>query len=119
MEHIDLGTTGQKEKVSYGDWADMISDAKTLGLIDLLGPGTKPNHIQKVCFEDIKAVSTRRNVIVSGPTNSGKSLIGYILLFQAIKRGDRALLIEPFRAIAQEKYEELTRVKDEISNLLG
>ncbi|MDA7618290.1 DEAD/DEAH box helicase [Verrucomicrobia bacterium] len=119
MEHIDLGTTGEKKKKSYGDWCEMVTDAKTLELIKLLGPGTRPNHIQKVCFKDKKAVTTRRNVIVSGPTNSGKSLIGYIMLFQSIKRGDRALLIEPFRAIAQEKYEELTRVKKEISNLLG
>jgi hypothetical protein len=61
----------------------------------------------------------RRNLIVSAPTNSGKSLIGYLFLLDALRRGKRGLLLEPFRVLAVEKYEELSRHASEISKELG
>lgn len=51
-----------------------------------------------------------RNVVVSIPTASGKSLIAYLaILHNRLQRrpGSKALYIVPLRALASEKYEEL------------
>ncbi len=55
------------------------------------------------------------NLLVSSPTNSGKSLVGEHCLLKALQVKKIAILIEPLRALAQEKYDELNnKYKDEI-----
>ncbi len=49
------------------------------------------------------------NLIVSIPTASGKSLIAYMAILRAFKRGLKSVYIVPLRALAMEKYEELIR----------
>ncbi len=49
------------------------------------------------------------SVIVSIPTASGKSLIAYIAILRAFKRGLKSVYIVPLRSLAMEKYEELKR----------
>ena len=44
---------------------------------------------------------------MSAPTNAGKTLVGLLILLHAIHRGQRAVFIEPLRAVAREKFEEL------------
>src|SRR5262249_22219696 len=48
----------------------------------------------------------------------GKSLLGYLLLLDAICQGRRALLLEPLRAVAQEKFDELTCALPRLSAVL-
>ena len=50
-----------------------------------------------------------RNVVVAVPTASGKSLIAYLAILKAVLRGGKALYIVPLKALASEKYEELSR----------
>lgn len=62
---------------------------------------------QEAALEPILA---GRNVVVSIPTASGKSLIAYLAILHArLERrpGSKALYIVPLRALASEKYEEL------------
>lgn len=58
--------------------------------------------------EAMKHVLAERNVLVSIPTASGKSLIAHMGIFHnLLTRGGKALYIVPLRALATEKYEEL------------
>ncbi|WP_081583514.1 DEAD/DEAH box helicase [Noviherbaspirillum massiliense] len=63
--------------------------------------------------------SGRRNMVVAAPTNSGKSLVGLIGLLQAVHRGKRAILLEPLRALAREKGEEIERLAADLKKSLG
>lgn len=107
------------EKPNFGGWSEMEAIKAWLQLIEEMAPGSQPTEIQKKCVVDYDMLRGRRNLIVSAPTNSGKSLIGYLFLFDALRKGKRALLLEPFRALAQEKYEELKRHAKVLSKILG
>ena len=56
---------------------------------------------------------------MSAPTNSGKTLIGLLVLLDAIRRGQRAVLLEPLRAVAREKWEELQMASASLERVLG
>ncbi len=71
---------------------------KEMGIEELYPPQKKAlPHI----FRD-------ENVLLSVPTASGKSLMGYIAALKAVNRGKKALYIVPLRALAWEKVEELS-----------
>ena len=49
-----------------------------------------------------------KNIIMSIPTASGKSLVAYVAILQRLlQEGGKALYIVPLRALAREKYEDL------------
>jgi helicase len=74
--------------------------------------------VQQRAF-DAGLCSGRRNLVVAAPTNSGKSLVGLIGLVQAVHRGKRAVLLEPLRALAREKAEEIERLSADLKKTLG
>ncbi|HXE81699.1 MAG TPA: DEAD/DEAH box helicase, partial [Gemmatimonadales bacterium] len=47
-----------------------------------------------------------RNLVVSAPTSTGKTLIGELAALGARHRGRRSVILMPARALVQEKYEE-------------
>ncbi|MCW1294205.1 MAG: DEAD/DEAH box helicase [Candidatus Parvarchaeota archaeon] len=47
-----------------------------------------------------------RNLVISSPTASGKTLIGELAMLRSLKMGRKAIYVAPMRAIATEKYEE-------------
>lgn len=58
--------------------------------------------------ETIPYVVNGKNVLLSIPTASGKSLVAYIAMLHSLtKNGGKALYIVPLIALAKEKYEEL------------
>jgi helicase len=64
-------------------------------------------------------LKSRANLIVSSPTNSGKSLVGFLPLLQAIQKDKIGILIVPMRAIAQEKYDEYSNQAISLSKIIG
>jgi helicase len=57
-------------------------------------------------------ILTGKNIVLSFPTASGKSLIAYLgIINKLIKEGGKALYIVPLKALAHEKYEELLLFK--------
>lgn len=50
-----------------------------------------------------------RNLVMAVPTASGKSLVAYLAILQAVLRGGKALYIVPLKALASEKYEDLAK----------
>jgi helicase len=70
-------------------------------------PSGSLRPVQAEALDKSGLLSSRKNLVVSAPTNSGKSLIGDLLLYQTVRNGKRAVLIEPLRALAQEKASDL------------
>ena len=50
-----------------------------------------------------------KNLVLAIPTASGKSLVAYLAMLQAVLRGGKALYIVPLKALASEKYEDLSK----------
>jgi len=53
-----------------------------------------------------------KNLILAVPTASGKSLVAYLAMLQAVLRGGKALYIVPLKALASEKFEDLSKFED-------
>lgn len=99
-------------------WAELSQDDLWFDVITLLAPDSSPRPVQIKALEQ-GLLTARRNLIVSAPTNAGKSLVGTLALLDAVRSGKRAVLLKPLRALAQEKYEELDALASQLSNLLG
>ncbi len=53
-----------------------------------------------------------KNMVLSIPTASGKSLVAYLAILNSVLKGGKALYIVPLKALASEKYEELSKFAD-------
>jgi helicase len=59
----------------------------------------------------IEPISKGHSVVLACPTASGKSLVAYLALLRAFRRGQAGLYLVPLRALAAEKFEELEAFK--------
>jgi len=53
-----------------------------------------------------------KNLVLAIPTASGKSLVAYMAMLKAVLRGGKALYIVPLKALASEKFEDLSKFED-------
>ena len=118
MNRIELGAIGCDGSLGVS-WADLKLPDCWMRLIERIAPASRPTDIQRKVLGEMQALEKRRNLIVSAPTNSGKSLLGFLLLLDTVRLGKRALLLEPYRAIAQEKFDELSRLLPTLSPFVG
>ena len=118
MRRVRLPSVGTS-KPSRRVWRGLKLGEPWNSLVEFVAPGSKPTDIQVKSLKDAKLLTSRRNLVISGPTNSGKSLLAYMALIRGALQGKRALLIEPLRAIAQEKHAELTDVLTKLEPTLG
>src|SRR5262245_31467662 len=119
MRHIDCGLSGCLDPAPTPTWDDLGLDVPWRQVIEVLQPGSFPRPAQVIALRQHRILSSRRNLLVAAPTNAGKSLLGTLVLLEAIRRGQRAVLLEPLRAIAREKAEELERAAPALGVLLG
>src|SRR5690242_685849 len=52
-----------------------------------------------------KGLLEKRNLLITTPTASGKTLIAIMAAIKAIEKGLKVVYLSPLRAIATEKYE--------------
>ena len=119
MRLLDCGISGTFGLDRRTGWKDLPVGSPWDEILETLNPGPDPRPAQIKALADYRVLETRRNLIVSAPTNGGKSLIGLLVLLDAVRRGGRAILLEPLRAIAQEKTEELRKVAPQLEKILG
>jgi helicase len=119
MRKIDCGTSGQFGQDSELGWEDLRIGEFWTRMLKVLNPGPAPRPVQIKALAEHRVLETRRNLIVSAPTNGGKSLVGLLAMLEAVRRGRRAILIEPLRAIAREKTEELRAAAPRLETVLG
>lgn len=119
MRQISCGTSGTVLQTPNFSWQELHLDPPWLDIVNLLSPNSAPRPVQAIAFGEQNILENHRNIIVSAPTNSGKSLVGLLVLLDAIRRQRRAVLLEPLRALAREKADELERLAPQLSNILG
>lgn len=119
MRRIDAGISDIKQQKVLPLWEEMNLDRSWQDIINALNVGHAPRLIQLEALKKHKILEHRRNLLVSAPTNSGKSLIGLLVLLEAVRQGRRAVLLEPLRAIAREKADELESLVSRLSQALG
>lgn len=119
MKRIDAGISGAALPPQKISWVALDLDETWVQIINTLQLGSAPRPIQVAAFGKQHVLDNRRNIIISAPTNSGKSLIGLLVLLEAVRRGKRAVLLEPLRAIAREKYDELHSRELSLAHVLG
>lgn len=91
-------------------WCDALN-----ALVGVSGP----TEVQKRAIGELGLVGSRRNLLVSSPTNSGKSLIGWLALIEGLSRGQRVILVEPYRALAQEQVTALKEALPHFVQVIG
>lgn len=119
MRRIDVGISGSPTPLARLSWAELKLCQPWQDLIDALDVGAVPRAVQIEALKGHRVLEHRRNLLVNAPTNSGKSLVGLLVLLEAVGRGRRAVLIEPLRAIAREKTDELQMVAPHLAKLFG
>ena len=109
-------------------------------LVDILGSDVRPEGripdlpppwgklISIWCPEGLRPVQSQslpsilndqQHLLITAPTNSGKSLCAHAELLRCCLAGKRAILIEPLRVIANEQTETLNRLIDRLGAVLG
>ncbi len=107
MRRLELGAVGGAASTSpLLTWQDFVP-AGWQAVVGAATRGHEPRELQTRALVEARLLSSRRNLIVSGPTNSGKSAVGHLLMLQAVSRGRRAVLVEPLRALARQQADAL------------
>jgi helicase len=119
MRRLDAGTSAVRLPSPAPTWEDLGLPPPWPEVVAVLAPGSRPRPAQVEAFGRARALQTRRNLIVASPTNGGKSVVGHLLLLDAVARSGRAVLLEPLRALAREKYEELSAASPRLAPALG
>lgn len=119
MRRIDCGVSGTTDLAPALSWQQLALGPPWKDVIKVLNPHTFSRPIQAKALGERSILHSRRNLVLSAPTNSGKSLIGLLALLEAVNRGHRAILLEPLRALAREKMSELESVANRLGNILG
>ncbi len=78
----------------------VVDILKSEGITELYPP-------QKLAVE--KGLFSRKNMVISVPTASGKTLIAELAMVRSVLEGGKSLYIVPLRALATEKFEEFKR----------
>jgi helicase len=97
---------------------EACTPAEWLPVLHHLAPNQQPRAVQSAALAG-GLLTSRRNAIVAAPTNSGKSLLGTLVLLQALRAGKRGVLIEPLRALANQQAEHLEQQLPAITSFLG
>ncbi len=75
------------------------------------------NPVQREAVE--KGLLEGRNIVVSAPTSSGKTLIGEMAILRSVLRGKKAVYTSPLRALALEHYKEFRRLYPDVKTALS
>lgn len=83
-----------------------------LGLDPRIVAKLKEEGIEELYPPQEKAIGPAlagENIVLAIPTASGKSLVAYLAMIQAVLKGGKALYIVPLKALASEKFDDLSK----------
>ena len=106
MIRIPAGALGEQAGPDLlpSSWSNLIGPWSVL-LRAVAPRGLRP--VQHRFVAEGHLLGSRRNLVVIAPTNGGKSLVGDLVVLSELAKGRRALVIEPLRALAQQRAAEL------------
>ena len=114
MKRIVLGAVGAERQISADHpWRSFVNGGWEAVVLAATA-GHEPREVQARALMDARLLSSRRNLVVCSPTNSGKSVIGQLLMLLAVSRGKRAVLVEPLRALARQQAEGLRKLASDL-----
>ncbi len=119
MRRVPVGRFGSSSTGGEPSWDSLELPAPWGKVVSILEAGPSPRDVQAKALRRGGVLRDRRNLIVSAPTNGGKTLVGLLVLLEAVSRGRRAVLLEPLRALAQEKAAELQAKAGVLGEALG
>jgi replicative superfamily II helicase len=117
MKEVYCGTSGSELRTDIS-WEDLQIEDPWTKVIQHLIPQGNPRPVQSAAIEK-GILESRRHLIVSAPTNGGKTLVGYLVLLRAAMQGGRTILLEPLRVLARDKAEDLRDVTTVLENATG
>lgn len=80
----------------------------------------RPQGLRPVQLQSLPSIlGGHQHLLITAPTNSGKSLCAHAELLRCCMAGHRAILIEPMRVIANEQTNTLTTLVQQLSPTLG
>lgn len=106
MNRLSIGTLGddggraQQSTSRFGlpdPWHNLLQELAPRGL----------RPVQQRLVAEGHLLTSRRNLVVIAPTNGGKSLVGDLIVLAELAKGRRAVVVEPLRALAQQRAAEL------------
>lgn len=113
MKKIPCGVSGTDQIPGTHRLSELPCDPKLIrALIQVFGSDLVLRPAQDDAVFRHGILTKTQNVVLTTPTNSGKSLISYLLLLAHAACGHRVVLIEPLRALAQEKGLELIQIAE-------
>lgn len=108
MERINCGVSGTRSLPKTHQLSELpVEQCLSTALQDFYGTDLHLRPAQEVAIFEYNLLGLRENVLLCTPTNSGKSLLAYLLAFREALKGNKAIIIEPLRTLAQEKADEL------------
>lgn len=119
MRRLDCGTVGEERSARAIEWAELELEPVWRSVVKALSGAPGPRPVQHASLHEHRILESRKNLVVSAPTNAGKSLVGDLVLLDAIRRGGRAVLLEPLRALARERRDDLKRAARQLESVLG
>ena len=105
-----------KNKVNPAETADIRIPIASLPLSDDIKSFYIDSGIRELYPPQSKAVSAglleQKNVLISIPTASGKTLLAELAMLQSLSFGGKCLYIVPLRALASEKFRRFSEFRD-------
>lgn len=118
MRPIFCGTSGTSQSGQQASWEELELSSPWPAVLELLCPQRSLRPVQLTALKEHKILENNQNLIVSSPTNSGKTLVGWLLLLDSVRQGKRAILLEPLRALARQMVDELEHLMPQLSLIL-
>ncbi len=99
-------------------WSDLALPTPWTDVVAALQPARGPRPVQLAALRDCRLLESRRNLLVSAPTNAGKTLVGLLPLLEALRAGQPAVFLTPLKAVAHEQAEYLQAVAPRLEQAL-
>ena len=113
MRKVFCGTSGSAEAPNTHNLSEINAAPEIIqAFTTFYGRDISLRPAQDAALFTHNLLCADENTIIATPTNSGKSLLSYLLLFKDAVAGKTVVLVEPLRALAYEKTEELKRMAD-------
>jgi superfamily II DNA/RNA helicase len=100
------------------EWSDLTSDESLRLLLEKISGYPTATQLQESLLQG-GHVHSKDNLVLAASTNSGKSTISTVLMAESVRTGGTAVLIEPLKAIAKERFDELNRSLADLSAYAG
>ena len=117
MRRIYCGTSGFAEVPKTHNLSEINAPSEIINAFaSFYGSDISLRPAQDSAIFSHDLLCAGENTIISTPTNSGKTLLSYLLLFKDAIEGKTVVLVEPLRALAYEKTEELKRLAETLKS---